>query len=127
MTPSARNRRRAPATALLFALLLLTPALHARFTLEQVMGSPVPSNLTAAERSPSVAWVFDAKGVRNIWVAEGPEYRARRVTNYAADDGQQVSGLRWTPDAAAIVYVRGGQGADQTFSFAISFTYVGSE
>jgi dipeptidyl aminopeptidase/acylaminoacyl peptidase len=30
------------------------------------------------------------------------------VTSYAADDGQEIAELAWTPDAHAIVYVRGG-------------------
>lgn len=79
------------------------------FKIEQVMAAPFASELTAARRGGGVAWVVTNRGVRNIWMAEGPEYRARRVTSYAADDGQQVSDLRWTPDAAAIIYVRGGQ------------------
>ena len=72
MTPAQRTSclRRAAAATSLFAFLLAAPALHARFTLEQVMSSPFPSGLTAAERRPRVAWVFNAKGVRNIWVAE---------------------------------------------------------
>jgi dipeptidyl aminopeptidase/acylaminoacyl peptidase len=52
--------------------------------------------------------VFNERGARNIWAAEGAAYKARRVTGYAADDGQEISGLRWTPDGAFIVYVRGG-------------------
>ncbi|MBZ5569978.1 MAG: S9 family peptidase, partial [Acidobacteriia bacterium] len=109
MTASARHLHRALATAVLWAPLLLTPALHARFTLEQVMSSPFPSELTAAERSARVAWVFDAKGVRNIWVADAPGFGARQVTHYSADDGLPLASVRLTPDGRAVVYVRGSE------------------
>jgi len=82
------------------------------FTLEQVMGAAFPTDLTAAPAGGKVAWVFNAKGVRNIWVAEparaGGEYTARQLTRYNADDGQDVGEMAWFPDAQAIVYVRGG-------------------
>ena len=78
------------------------------FTIEQVMSAPFPSELVAAPAGGMVAWVFDARGVRNIWVAEPPDYKARALTSYAADDGQEIAELAWTPDARAIVYARGG-------------------
>ena len=77
------------------------------FTIDQIMSAPFPSNLTAAPSGGHVAWVFNDKGVRNIWVAEAPDYRARQLTSYASDDAQTLNNLRWTPDAKAIVYVRG--------------------
>jgi dipeptidyl aminopeptidase/acylaminoacyl peptidase len=84
-------------------------AQQAPFTLEQVMSAPFPSELVAAPAGGKVAWVFDARGVRNIWVAEPPDYKARPLTSYATDDGQELAELAWTSDARAIVYVRGGE------------------
>ncbi len=78
------------------------------FTIEQIMSSPFPGELTAAPSGAKVAWVFNARGVRNIWVAEAPDYQARRLTAYGEDDGQAISGLAWTPDGGALVFVRGG-------------------
>ncbi|HMD86432.1 MAG TPA: prolyl oligopeptidase family serine peptidase [Terriglobia bacterium] len=78
------------------------------FTIEQVMSAPFPSELVAAPAGGMVAWVFDARGVRNIWVAAPPDYKARVLTSCAADDGQEIAELAWTPDARAIVYGRGG-------------------
>ncbi len=37
-----------------------------------------------------------------------PITKARALTSYAADDGQEIAELAWTPDARAIVYARGG-------------------
>ena len=78
------------------------------FTLEQILSAPFPSDLTAAKNSNRVAWVFDQQGKRNIWVAEAPSFAARQLTKYSEDDGQEISELRFSSDANAIVYVRGG-------------------
>src|SRR5262249_22286832 len=48
---------------------------------------------------------------RNVWIAEAPHYRGRRLTNYRADDGQDILELRWSPDGRYIAYVR-GEGAN---------------
>jgi len=44
------------------------------FTVEQVTSSPFPSELVSAPQGSRVAWVFNAKGVRNVWVADGPDF-----------------------------------------------------
>jgi hypothetical protein len=78
------------------------------FTLEQVMSSPFPSELTVSKRGDKIGWVFDAEGKRNIWIAEGPGFGARQLTRYEADDGQELSDLVFSPNGGAIAYVRGG-------------------
>ncbi len=79
-----------------------------RFTLDQVMSAPFPSSLAAAPAGGRIAWVFNNRGVRNVWIAEGPDYGARQLTAYAEDDGQALSDLSFTVDGSAIVFVRGG-------------------
>ena len=79
-----------------------------RFTLEQVMSAPFPTDLTAAPKGGAVAWVLDQNGARNIWVAEAPDYKGRRLTDYKDDDGQEIAQIAWTPDARSVVFVRGG-------------------
>jgi dipeptidyl aminopeptidase/acylaminoacyl peptidase len=71
------------------------------------MGAPFPSAPVVSASGGKVAWVYNARGVRNIWIAEPPAYRGHSVTSYTADDGQEVSELQWTPDGRQIVYVRG--------------------
>ncbi len=78
------------------------------FTLEQVMSSAFPTELVTAPVAGKVAWVLDARGARNLWVAEPPQYKGRQITDYREDDGQEIAELAWTPDARAIVYARGG-------------------
>ncbi len=78
------------------------------FTLEQVLSSPFPSDLVAAPTGERIAWVFDAQGKRNVWVAEGPDFKARQLTQYNEDTGQELTELAFTHDGKWLVYVRGG-------------------
>ncbi len=94
--------------ALLLACSLTLPAFSARFSLEQVMSAPFPSDLTAAPKGGAVAWVLDEHGARNVWIADTPTYSARRLTDYHDDDGQEIDQLTWTPDGRSIIFVRGG-------------------
>ena len=78
------------------------------FTLEQALSAPFPDELVAAPAGGAIAWVYNAQGARNLWIATPPEYQGRAVTAYTEDDGQELGELAWTPDARALVYVRGG-------------------
>src|SRR5712691_460461 len=77
-------------------------------SLEQVMSSPFPSELTVSKRGDKIAWAFDAEGKRNLWIAEAPAFAARQLTHYNNDDGQELTDLIFSPNGSAIVYVRGG-------------------
>jgi dipeptidyl aminopeptidase/acylaminoacyl peptidase len=75
------------------------------------MSSPFPTELVTAAHGNRVAWVFDAKGVRNVWVADGLDFvrSARQVTHYSTDDGQPIASLRLTPDGRTVVYALGSE------------------
>ena len=92
------------------ALVLLTAplAFGNGFTLERVMSSPFPSDLIASRQGDKIAWVFDAQGKRNIWIAEAPGFKGRQLTRYNADDGQEITEPVFSPDGNWIAYVRGG-------------------
>src|SRR5450755_2304982 len=90
-------------------LVVVTGRIDAQsFTLEQVMSSPFPSELTVSKRGDKVAWAFDAEGKRNIWIAEAPAFTARQLTHYEKDDGQELTDLLFSPNGNTIGYVRGG-------------------
>src|SRR5258708_7135517 len=76
-------------------------------TLDQLLSSPFPTSLVAAPVGGKVAWVLNDRGRRNVWIAEPPDYKARQLTSYAEDDGQELTGLAWTPDGSQVCYVRG--------------------
>ena len=80
-------------------------------TLEQFLNAPFPTELTAAPAKGRGAWVFNAQGARNVWVAEPAAdgaYKARQLTAYKEDDGQDLGELAWAPDGETLVYTRGG-------------------
>jgi dipeptidyl aminopeptidase/acylaminoacyl peptidase len=79
------------------------------FTIEQVLSAPFPYGLTSASHAPRVAWVFDNKGERNIWMAGAPDFVPRQVTHYKGDDGQAIASVRMTPDGRTIAYARGSE------------------
>jgi dipeptidyl aminopeptidase/acylaminoacyl peptidase len=106
-----RIRNRMLLNAALFSFVVLFIAFPAAaqksFTLEQVLSAPFPGGLTAAKSVPRIAWVLDEQGKRNIYVAEAPDFTARRLTPYMDEDGQELSGLQFSPDANTIVFTRG--------------------
>ncbi len=76
------------------------------FSVQQVLSAPFPSNL-ATDGHSRLAWVQNAEGVRNIWVAQAPAYSGHPLTTYTGDDGQEISDLSLSADGTAIVYTRG--------------------
>ena len=78
------------------------------FTIEQVLSAPVPSDLVVSPKDDAIAWVQNASGVRNIWVARAPAYQARAITHFTADDGEEISNLAFRPDSSAVLFTRGG-------------------
>ncbi len=81
------------------------PAMPPR--LEDFLSYTFVGELTAPEVGDRIAWVELHRGVRNVWTATGPEYRARRLTNGTSDDGQELSELAYSPDGRTLAWVRG--------------------
>ncbi len=78
------------------------------FSLESVKSYPFPTELTSSAKGSRIAWAFDEQGKRNVYVAEGPEFTPRKLTNYTNDDGQEITSLSISDDGKWVVYVRGG-------------------
>ena len=80
---------------------------QASFTVSQIKSYPFQNG----SRLPSwskIAWAFNEQGKRNVWVATAPDFQPRRLTNYEADDGQELTSLSISADGKFVVYVRGG-------------------
>ena len=87
----------------------------AAFTLNDAMQAPFPSYMVAAPTGAALAWVFNAKGCSNIWVAD-PSHgaKARQITAYTKDDGFDIGELAWSPDTKSIAFTRGQSLEDET-------------
>ena len=101
------------ALGMFLAACFISPVLFAQKspTLEQILSAPFPTELTAAPAKGRVAWVFNARGARNLWMAEpAPDgsYKSRQLTAYTEDDGQDLGQVTWSADGQSLVYTRGG-------------------
>jgi Tol biopolymer transport system component len=95
---------------LLTSAVLLSVSSAARaqpFTVEQILGAPFPSQLTAASSGTRIAWVFSTKGAQNVWIADGPQFVPHQVTHYEGDSGQPLASLRLSEDGQTVLYSRG--------------------
>ncbi|MEO6331894.1 MAG: prolyl oligopeptidase family serine peptidase [Gemmatimonadaceae bacterium] len=96
---------------ILFAI-ALTPFVgeaQAELTVESVRSYAFPQNLTAAATGSRVAWTINEQGRRNVYVAEGRDYAARKLTSYDRDDGQELTSVTLSADGQWVVFVRGGE------------------
>jgi len=78
------------------------------FSLSEVMSYPFPSGLVGATHNSRIAWIFNESGLRNVYVAEGPDFTARKLTRFNQDDGQALSSLSISSDGTWVVFIRGG-------------------
>jgi dipeptidyl aminopeptidase/acylaminoacyl peptidase len=100
---------------LLFFLLIQSstaPVAAQSVTIDALMASPFPTELVAAPSGARFAWVQSAEGVRNIWIADAPEFKGRKITSYTVDDGQDLTELAFTGDGKFVVFTR-GEGANR--------------
>lgn len=91
----------------IFFLLVIVSNVVFSQSIEKYLAAPFPSNLVASADGKVIAWVFNDKGSRNIYIAESPEFTAKSITNYVGDDGMDINSLQFTPDGAQLVFVRG--------------------
>ncbi|THD57571.1 DPP IV N-terminal domain-containing protein, partial [Phenylobacterium sp.] len=78
------------------------------FSVRDAIAYPFTLGLVSAQNADRIAWVRDVKGVRNVWAAEGPDFTPKPVTQFTEDDGQELTGLTFSPDGKTLVFVRGG-------------------
>ncbi|HEY2896279.1 MAG TPA: prolyl oligopeptidase family serine peptidase [Gemmatimonadaceae bacterium] len=78
------------------------------FSLEQILSYPYVEEMIASPTQSRFAWVVVRAGVRNVWGASGPAFTPRQLTDYRADDGQELTNLSISSDGKVVVFVRGG-------------------
>src|SRR5687767_4966227 len=105
---NARHARVALALAMAMSVVAAVGSAQQAVTVEALLSSPFPSEIVAAPVGGHVAWVENAKGSRNVWVASAPDFTPRQLTSYTGDDGQDITTLTWSRDGRTILYVRGG-------------------
>jgi Tol biopolymer transport system component len=91
-----------------FVLFLLIATSASAFTLEEIMSLPFAYELYASQAKNRLVWLQNDRGARNLWISEGPEWRARQLTKYTGDDGTDIGEISFTPDGDSVVFTRGG-------------------
>src|SRR5215831_6302409 len=64
------------------------------YTIDQFLSPSSPLEVSAAKKADKVAWVSYEKGMRNVYVASAPDFKAVRVTKFLDDDGVDVGSVR---------------------------------
>src|SRR2546426_3364514 len=100
--------RRSAVCVLFAGAALIAQAGSSPLTPDQILSYPFPDDLVASPAGATIAWTFNERGVRNIYAADAPDFKAHRITPYKEDDGQELTGLSFSDDGKTIVYVRGG-------------------
>lgn len=84
------------ALTLLFTLMVTTGTLPAtspaqnmtpRFTIGEAISPVFPYNLVAARHGSHIAWIENARGVRNVYVAAASAFRPLWLTATTSDNG----------------------------------------
>ena len=96
-----------------FAITVMLLAFEARaaFSIADVMSAPFASLISSAPTKGRVAWVVNDCGHRNLYVAEGPSWLGRKVTEFDEDDGQVFRELSWSADGEVLFFARGSYSA----------------
>jgi hypothetical protein len=102
------HRMRRHIACFLFAIGISFCGWSQALTLEAVKSFPFPTELTAGPQGSKIAWALEEQGRRNVYVADGPDFKPRKLTNYTQDDGQEITSLSISANGQWVVYVRGG-------------------
>ncbi|HET7698412.1 MAG TPA: prolyl oligopeptidase family serine peptidase [Vicinamibacterales bacterium] len=76
-------------------------------TMAQFMSAGYPLELVAAKRADRIAWIANDKGLRNVFTASAPGFRAVRVTSFMKDDGVDTTQLSMSDDGTIVSFTRG--------------------
>ncbi len=78
-----------------------------RYTIDQFLSPSSPLEVSAAKKVDRIAWVAYERGMRNVYVASAPDFRAVKLTKFNDDDGVDVSSVSLSDDGTMAVFVRG--------------------
>jgi dipeptidyl aminopeptidase/acylaminoacyl peptidase len=86
----------------------LNSSLCAQENLTDLTAYPFPSELGAASTGNRIVVAINKQGARNLYVAEGPLFSLRKLTDYEDDLGDEITSVRLSADGRWVVYVKGG-------------------
>ncbi|MES2178794.1 MAG: prolyl oligopeptidase family serine peptidase [Gemmatimonadota bacterium] len=78
-----------------------------KYTIDQFLSPASPLEVSASRKTDKIAWVTYERGMRNIYVASAPAFKATRITNFMKDDGVDLGSVRLSDDGSIAIFVRG--------------------
>ncbi|MCC6432957.1 MAG: PD40 domain-containing protein, partial [Gemmatimonadaceae bacterium] len=76
-------------------------------TIAQFMSPASPLTLVSAKKADRIAWMTYDRGMRNVYTAAAPDFKAVRLTNFLDDDGSDLTDVEISDDGSIITFVRG--------------------
>ncbi len=77
------------------------------YTIADILSPAFAYDLVSARDADRIAWLEYERGMRNVYTAEAPGFRARRLTDWMEDDGRDLSSLQISDDGSVLLFVRG--------------------
>lgn len=71
------------------------------------MSVPFPTELQSSTDGKHIAWVFNDKGIRNIFIADAPAFAPKKITKHITDDGIEIGGLQFSANGNRLFYHEG--------------------
>ncbi|MBL0170589.1 MAG: S9 family peptidase [Gemmatimonadaceae bacterium] len=71
------------------------------------MSPASPLTLVSAQKADRIAWMAYDRGMRNVYTAAAPDFKAVRLTNYLQDDGTDLTDVAISDDGSIVTFVRG--------------------
>ncbi len=85
----------------------LSSATAPQYTIDQFLSPASPLEVSAARKADRLAWVTYERGMRNVYVASAPGFKATRITSFMKDDGIDVGSVRLSDNGRIAIFVRG--------------------
>lgn len=89
------------------ALVAQSAVAQAKPTIEQYLSPASPLEITVARKADRIAWMTYDRGMRNVYTAAAPDFRAVRLTRFLDDDGTDLNDVTLSDDGSIAVFVRG--------------------
>ena len=77
-------------------------------TIGQFIGTSEPLEVASAAKTDRIAWIAYDRGMRNVFTAIAPDFKAVRLTNFMEDNGVDLTTISLSADGSTAVFVRGG-------------------
>src|SRR5476651_1941390 len=103
-----RSMRNKFLAALTVAIALPLGAQSAKPKIAQYIGTSEPMEMASAVKTDRIAWIAYDRGLRNVYTAVAPDFKAVRLTNFMEDNGVDLTTISLSADGSTAVFVRGG-------------------